>query len=308
MSEAATGDGAYAPSDGVVAREIEGEVVIVPLKAGIGDLEDELYSLNETGRGVWRLLNGGGLLTASSRPWRPSTTRRATRSSAMCGAPRGVAAARHRPCRPDSRAGTCRRGRRLVLDGAALRELMGAALAVAPFVSALGARAWSLLCATATCSPSPRREERPASGAWSPSATPRPGGSSSIAWWPRPAGVVVRGDGAGQADGVAGPVTGGSSPSSAGGAVPPGPRSGAARRLGAVSRWAARAAVAAAGGARRALRSSVARRRDLMTARQLPPRGGAGAGVVARRDTFSPSQCEGYDARYVAGARERGTT
>ncbi|MFA4965751.1 MAG: PqqD family protein [Thermoleophilia bacterium] len=62
MSEALTGDGVYAPSDGVVAREIEGEVVIVPLKAGIGDLEDELYSLNETGRAVWRLLDGGRTL------------------------------------------------------------------------------------------------------------------------------------------------------------------------------------------------------------------------------------------------------
>lgn len=62
MSEALTGDGVYAPSDGVVAREIEGEVVIVPLKAGIGDLEDELYTLNETGRAVWRLLDGGRTL------------------------------------------------------------------------------------------------------------------------------------------------------------------------------------------------------------------------------------------------------
>jgi len=30
----------------------------VPLTAGIGDLEDELYSLNETGKDVWRLLDG----------------------------------------------------------------------------------------------------------------------------------------------------------------------------------------------------------------------------------------------------------
>lgn len=52
------GDVAYAPSDAVVAREIEGEIVIVPLTAGVGDLEDELYSLNETGKDVWRLLDG----------------------------------------------------------------------------------------------------------------------------------------------------------------------------------------------------------------------------------------------------------
>ena len=32
----------YKPSDNVVAREIEGELIIVPLTAGIGNLEDEL--------------------------------------------------------------------------------------------------------------------------------------------------------------------------------------------------------------------------------------------------------------------------
>ena len=32
--------------------------VIVPLTAGVGDLEDELYSLNESGKDVWRLLDG----------------------------------------------------------------------------------------------------------------------------------------------------------------------------------------------------------------------------------------------------------
>jgi Coenzyme PQQ synthesis protein D (PqqD) len=58
MSDAVKGDAVYVPSEAVVAREIEGEIVIVPLTAGVGDLEDELYSLNETGRDVWRLLDG----------------------------------------------------------------------------------------------------------------------------------------------------------------------------------------------------------------------------------------------------------
>jgi hypothetical protein len=58
MADGVRGDAAYTPSEAVVAREIEGEIVIVPLTAGIGDLEDELYSLNETGRDVWRLLDG----------------------------------------------------------------------------------------------------------------------------------------------------------------------------------------------------------------------------------------------------------
>jgi len=48
----------YVPSQDIVAREIEGEIIIVPLVAGIGDMEDELYTLNETGHAVWKLLDG----------------------------------------------------------------------------------------------------------------------------------------------------------------------------------------------------------------------------------------------------------
>ena len=46
------------PSEDVVAREIEGEIVIVPLVAGIGDAEDELYTLNEAGQAIWQKLDG----------------------------------------------------------------------------------------------------------------------------------------------------------------------------------------------------------------------------------------------------------
>ena len=46
------------PSQDVVAREIEGEIIIVPLTSGIGDLEDEIYTLNETSRAIWNLLDG----------------------------------------------------------------------------------------------------------------------------------------------------------------------------------------------------------------------------------------------------------
>lgn len=45
-------------SPDVVAREIEGDIVIVPLVAGIGDADDELYTLNETGRAMWDALDG----------------------------------------------------------------------------------------------------------------------------------------------------------------------------------------------------------------------------------------------------------
>ena len=51
-------NGIYIPSDEIVAREIEGELIIVPLTAGFGDLEDELYTFNETGQAIWRLLDG----------------------------------------------------------------------------------------------------------------------------------------------------------------------------------------------------------------------------------------------------------
>jgi len=51
-------DKVYMPSEDIVAREIEGELIIVPLVAGIGDLEDELFTLSETGKAIWDQLDG----------------------------------------------------------------------------------------------------------------------------------------------------------------------------------------------------------------------------------------------------------
>lgn len=51
-------DTVYSLSEDIVAREIEGELIIVPLAAGIGDMEDELYTLNDTGRAIWNRLDG----------------------------------------------------------------------------------------------------------------------------------------------------------------------------------------------------------------------------------------------------------
>ena len=48
----------YILSDDVVAREIEGELIIVPLVSGIGDTGDDLFTLNETGRAIWDRLDG----------------------------------------------------------------------------------------------------------------------------------------------------------------------------------------------------------------------------------------------------------
>jgi len=46
------------PSEDVVARRIDDEMVIVPLSAGVGDLEGDLYTLNLTGQAIWQKLDG----------------------------------------------------------------------------------------------------------------------------------------------------------------------------------------------------------------------------------------------------------
>ena len=51
-------DDVYYQSENVVARDIEGELIIVPLVAGIGDIDDALYTLNPTGKAIWTALDG----------------------------------------------------------------------------------------------------------------------------------------------------------------------------------------------------------------------------------------------------------
>ncbi len=48
----------YKPSDDVVGREFEGEIIIAPLVSGIGDMEDELFTLDDTGKAIWDQLDG----------------------------------------------------------------------------------------------------------------------------------------------------------------------------------------------------------------------------------------------------------
>ncbi len=48
----------YKASDDIVVREIQGVVVIVPLVSGIGDTDDELFTLNDTGKAVWDKIDG----------------------------------------------------------------------------------------------------------------------------------------------------------------------------------------------------------------------------------------------------------
>jgi hypothetical protein len=58
LMDAVDPDCVYVHSDDVVSREIEGELIIVPISSGIGDIEDELYTLNDTGRAIWNLMDG----------------------------------------------------------------------------------------------------------------------------------------------------------------------------------------------------------------------------------------------------------
>jgi hypothetical protein len=54
----------FSPSPDVVARTIEGEVIVIPLVSGIGDLEDDLYTFNKTGQAIWEKLDGKKNLSA----------------------------------------------------------------------------------------------------------------------------------------------------------------------------------------------------------------------------------------------------
>lgn len=58
MSNEVSQEQVFKPSGDIVVRDIEGQLVIVPLTAGVGDLEAELFSLNETGKAVWERLDG----------------------------------------------------------------------------------------------------------------------------------------------------------------------------------------------------------------------------------------------------------
>lgn len=58
MSEMISLNNIFKPSDDVVAREIEGEFLLIPIAKGVGDMEDELYSLNESGKAIWDKLDG----------------------------------------------------------------------------------------------------------------------------------------------------------------------------------------------------------------------------------------------------------
>lgn len=46
------------PSEDVVARQIQGSILIIPLTAGVVEVEGELFALNPTGQAIWQKLDG----------------------------------------------------------------------------------------------------------------------------------------------------------------------------------------------------------------------------------------------------------
>lgn len=48
----------FMPSEDILAREIAQEFILVPIVTGIGQDEDEIFSLNKVGRVIWDKLDG----------------------------------------------------------------------------------------------------------------------------------------------------------------------------------------------------------------------------------------------------------
>ena len=50
-------DKVYSKSDSIVFRKIADEVILVPIRQNVGDLES-IYTLNETAARIWELIDG----------------------------------------------------------------------------------------------------------------------------------------------------------------------------------------------------------------------------------------------------------
>lgn len=51
-------DAVYAASGDVVVRQVDDQIILIPLASGIDDTANEPFVLNMTGREIWRRLNG----------------------------------------------------------------------------------------------------------------------------------------------------------------------------------------------------------------------------------------------------------
>jgi len=45
-------------SEDVVARDIHGEFIIIPITSGVGKADEEIYSLNKFGKAIWNKIDG----------------------------------------------------------------------------------------------------------------------------------------------------------------------------------------------------------------------------------------------------------
>ena len=57
MSTAEHHNRRYDKSSSIVARKIAGELILVPIRKTVGDI-DSIYALNDVGRRIWELLDG----------------------------------------------------------------------------------------------------------------------------------------------------------------------------------------------------------------------------------------------------------
>lgn len=48
----------YKISEDIIFKEIEGTSILIPVISGVGDLNSDIFQLNETGSRVWEMLDG----------------------------------------------------------------------------------------------------------------------------------------------------------------------------------------------------------------------------------------------------------
>ena len=58
MSTKISLDSVFKLSEDVVARDIQGELILIPVVSGIGDMEDEIFTFNDSGKVIWNKLDG----------------------------------------------------------------------------------------------------------------------------------------------------------------------------------------------------------------------------------------------------------
>jgi len=62
MSSVLNKDSICEPTENVIAREIEGEILIIPIVDGMVEGDDAIYTLNATAHAIWNLLDGKNTL------------------------------------------------------------------------------------------------------------------------------------------------------------------------------------------------------------------------------------------------------